>query len=314
MKAFKSILFLLIITPLFAYANTSKFKESDITLKTTTGDILGSLCIPEGASKFPLAIIIAGSGPTDRNGNNPAMTNNSLMQLAHGLSNNNIASLRFDKRGIAKSAAAGLDENALRFETYVDDVKAWISMMKKDARFSRIILIGHSEGSLIGMLASDSCDKYISIAGPGNPADIILKEQLKPQGQAIQDMCYPLIDSLKAGKTLTNVNPLLYSLFRPSVQQYMISWFRYNPSIEIAKIKIPILIIQGNNDIQVPITEAELLHASNPKSRLLLVDSMNHIFKIVENDYNKNLASYSNPELAISDKMLQNIIAFIREE
>lgn len=314
MKAFKSIIFLLFISPLIAYANTSNFKESDVTLKTTTGDILGSLCVPEGNTKFPLAIIIAGSGPTDRNGNNPAMTNNSLMLLAHGLSNNNIASLRFDKRGIAKSAAAGLDENALRFETYVDDLKAWISMMKKDARFSKIILIGHSEGSLIGMLASDSCDKYISIAGPGNPADIILKEQLKPQGQAIQDMCYPLIDSLKAGKTLTNVNPLLYSLFRPSVQQYMISWFRYNPSLEIAKIKIPILIIQGNNDIQVPVTEAVLLHASNPKSRLLLVDSMNHIFKIVENDYNKNLASYSNPELAISDKMLQNIIAFIREE
>lgn len=117
----KTLLLTLLIFNSFAFAQTT---EAPITLQTETGNIEGSLMAPYSTTKVPVALIIAGSGPTDRNGNNPMMSNNSLKMLAEGLFDNGIASLRFDKRGIAKSKNAGLKESDLRFELYVDDVKA----------------------------------------------------------------------------------------------------------------------------------------------------------------------------------------------
>jgi predicted alpha/beta hydrolase len=140
----------------------------------------------QNASKA-VALIIAGSGPTDRDGNNPAMRNNSLKMLAEAMNKNGIVSLRYDKRGIARSRNAGLKEADLRFENYVDDAKAWINYLKKELKFTTIFVIGHSEGSLIGMIASQykNVTKFVSIAGAGQPADKIIREQLKNQPPSI---------------------------------------------------------------------------------------------------------------------------------
>ncbi len=137
-----------------------------------------------------------------------------------------IASLRYDKRGIAKSEKAGGDESKLRFENYIDDAAGWIEMLKNDKQFDKVIVLGHSEGSLIGMVAAgvEGVGAFISVAGAGKPADEILKEQLRTQPSYVKDLAYPIIDKLKEGDTVANVNPLLNSLFRPSVQPYLISW------------------------------------------------------------------------------------------
>ena len=127
-------------------------EESPVTLSTATGDIKGRLLLPANATTCPVVLLIAGSGPTDMDGNNPMMKNNSLKFLAEGLAQKGIASLRFDKRGIAGSAAAGKEESKLRFEDYVNDVTGWIDFLAKDKRFTDITVAGHSEGSLIGML------------------------------------------------------------------------------------------------------------------------------------------------------------------
>jgi len=283
-------------------------------LHTTTGDIFGTLTIPKNADKVDVALIIAGSGPTDRNGNNPMMKNESLRKLAYGLANNNIASLRYDKRGIAESKNAAKSEADLTFEDYVADAKHWINLLKKDKRFSKVFVIGHSEGSLIGMLAAyQMADGYISIAGAGKSADKILKEQLAIQPQAIKDLSFPIIDSLVSGNTVQNVNPMLSSLFRPSVQPYLISWFHYNPQVEIQKLAIPVLIIQGTNDIQVSAEDAKLLAKANGHAQLVLIENMNHIFRIVEGNRKANIATYNNPSLPISEEMINSIIAFMKK-
>ena len=191
---------------LFGQTDSIKFSETPIVLKTPTGEIHGLLCIPIfiqdkkplNKTQFKVALIIAGSGPTDQNGNNPSMQNNSLMYLAHQLAINQIASVRYDKRGIANSASAGKKEEDLRFDDYVNDAKLWVNLLNADQRFSKTIVIGHSEGSLIGMMASDSADQFISIAGSGIPADAIIKKQLAAQPKMVQDLCFPFIDSLKA--------------------------------------------------------------------------------------------------------------------
>ena len=295
-----------------SYTDTA-FTETPIVLHTATGDVSGTLTLPRISGKTALALIIAGSGPTDRNGNNPMMKNDCLRKLAYGLADNKIASVRFDKRGIGESKSAAKSEADLRFEDYLSDAEQWLVLLKKDNRFSKVIVIGHSEGSLIGMIAARShTDAYISVAGAGKSADKIIKEQLSSQPQQIRDLCAPILDSLVAGKTVKDVPPMLFSLFRPSVQPYLISWFNYDPQIEIRKLDIPVLIIQGTNDIQVTADDAKLLQQSSANSKLILIKNMNHIFRLVEEDRNLNIATYGNALLPISNDLIDDIVAFIQ--
>lgn len=308
-----AVLFLFGLLAVANSNNDTSFVETPVLLHTTTGDLSGTLTTPKGSGLVPVALLIAGSGPTDRNGDNPAMKNASLEKLAYGLANNNIASLRYDKRGVGESKNAGKTEADLRFQDYVADAKEWIELLKKEARFSKIIVVGHSEGSLIGMMAAlHLADGFVSLAGAGKPADKIIREQLASQPPAVQDLCFPILDSLVAGKTVTTVNPALYALFRPSVQPYLISWFRVDPQVEIQKLTIPVLLVQGTADIQVAVADAEALAKANAHAQLKLIENMNHIFRIVTGDRNANIATYSNAGLPISAELVNAISAFIK--
>jgi hypothetical protein len=306
----KKLILLLLFIPLVSFG-----QEEEITLETKTGDIKGSLLIPSVLEKTAVVLIIAGSGPTDRNGNNPMMTNNSLKMLAKELQKNGIASVRYDKRGIGESKNSGLQEIDLRFEDYVQDVEGWIKLLKEDERFSNIIVLGHSEGSLIGMIAShkQEAKKFISVAGVGIPAGDILRKQLKGQPQFILDESLKIIEKLENGETVEKVSQMLYSLFRPSVQPYMISWFKYNPQIEIAKLNKPILIIQGTTDIQVSVSDADKLASANKKSQKQIIEGMNHILKEAELDRQKNIQTYSMPDLPLKKELIKFIVKFIEE-
>lgn len=310
------------IVTLFFYAPLLAAPQRDTTLTETTiilhtakGDISGTLTIPgDHTGKMPVALIIAGSGPTDRNGNNPMMKNESLKLLAHGLASHNIASLRFDKRGIGESRISGKTEADLRFEDYINDARGWIDTLKKDPRFTKVIVTGHSEGSLIGMIAAHKkADGFVSIAGAGRSADKILKEQLAVQPAIVKDSSYPIIDSLVMGKTVANVPKMLFALFRPSVQPYIISWFHYDPQTEIKKLTIPVLILQGTNDLQVTVDDANLLAKSHPKAALVLIKNMNHVFRIVEGDRKANLATYITAD-PISTELITTIATFVNSK
>lgn len=300
-----------------ANAQTTKqdtFTETNVTLKINIDQLFGTLTVPDGMKKGPVALIIAGSGPTDRNGNNPMMKNNSLKLLAEALAKNGIASLRFDKRGIGESKKSAITESSLVFENYTEDAKSWINFLKQDKRFTQLTIIGHSEGSLIGMIASGKANKFVSIAGAGESADKLIKSQISSKSnKQLEDMTFPIIDSLKAGNKVNKVDPLLNSLFRASIQPYLISWFKYDPQSEIKKLNIPVLIIQGNNDLQVSVKDAEELSKAKTNSELVIVDKMNHIMKIIEGDKQANMESYSNENLPISETMVNKIVSFIKE-
>ncbi len=314
----KVFLPVLIVLAMHSFAQTIKdtvTTATNIVLETATGKIRGSLTVPSKGKKFPVVLIIAGSGPTDRNGNSgAAVTANSYKILADSLLQHNIASLRYDKRGIAKSTDAGTKEEELSFENYIDDAAAWVALLKKDKRFGSIIIAGHSEGSLVGMVAAKkaSVDKYISIAGAGGPVYETLKKQLTAQPEQLQKMCYPMLDTLASGKKLTVVPPMLNSLFRPSVQPYLISWFKYDPRKEIAKLALPVLIINGTTDIQVSVDDAKNLHTACKQSKLLLVEGMTHLLKEGPADRDKNIALYnSTPNEPVKTALVQAMVQFI---
>ena len=306
----KKLILLFLVIPFFSLS-----QEEEITLKTKTGDIKGSLLVPSNSEKASVVLIISGSGPTDRNGNNPNMTNNSLMMLANELKKNGIASLRFDKRGIGESTSSGMQESDLRFENYVNDVKGWVDLLKESNKFSKIIVLGHSEGSLIGMIASQKAEveKFISVAGAGNSAGDIIREQLKAQPAFVLNQSLPIIEKLENGEREENVPQMLYALFRPSVQPYMISWFKYDPQIEIAKLNKPVLIVQGTTDIQVSVLDADKLASANNKAQKQIIEGMNHILKEAEMDRLKNIQTYSMPDLPLKKPLIEIIVKFIEE-
>ncbi|MBR4967563.1 MAG: alpha/beta hydrolase [Bacteroidaceae bacterium] len=293
--------------------------EEDITLNTPTGDIHGKLMSPDCDAPCPVVIIIAGSGPTDMNGNTigAGITNNSLLYLAQELVNNGIATVRYDKRGIGKSTAAGTKEEDLRFDHYIEDATMWADKLAGDSRFSKVIIAGHSEGSLIGMVAakrSKAVKGYISISGCGCPAYEILEKQMQAQPAQIQEESAAICKELREGRTVEQVPFYLAALYRQSVQPYLISWFAYNPAVEIAKLDIPVLILQGDKDIQVGVEEAEKLHAAHQASSMYVVKDMNHVLKQCgTNDRMAQLATYSDPKLPIKPELISHIVEFIRQ-
>jgi pimeloyl-ACP methyl ester carboxylesterase len=301
-------LFFLVGSDLFAQSeNRLGYFEMEQSVQTPTGELYGTLTVPILKGTFPVALIIAGSGPTDRNGNNAQMKNNSLLLLAHELAAQGIASIRYDKRGVGASKYALISEENLRFENYAEDAKAWAAQLKADSRFRKLIIIGHSEGSLLGLLACEQADVFVSLAGPGRPIDVILKEQLAAQLSGKKKLLRAAnegLSKLKEGKFVEDAPVELFGLFRPSVQLYMMSWMKYDPAVEISKLKIPIVIIQGSTDLQVKEEDARMLFMAHPlDSRLIIIEDMNHVLKIAPLDRTKNIETYSNPELPLAEEL-----------
>ncbi|MBX8489081.1 lysophospholipase [Pseudomonas cichorii] len=289
--------------------------QRPISVDTSNGKLFGTLLLPQSTKPVPVVLIIAGSGPTDRDGNNPeGGRNDSMKRLAIILAKNNIASVRYDKRGVAASKAATPDERDLSVESYVADVQAWAQKLKANPRLGSLILLGHSEGALVASLAAEKAGAraVISVAGTGRPVDQVLREQFRERlPPALLQRSNQLLDELKAGKTDDKVPEDLEVVFRPSVQPYLISLFRQDPAAAFGKLQMPALIIQGRNDIQVSVDDALILKKARPDAELALIDGMNHVLRIVPDDLEKQLQSYRNPTLPLSSELSAHILRFI---
>ncbi len=292
--------------------------ETPITLDTPTGQLAGTLELPAGADKPRVALLIAGSGPTDRDGNSSMIPgrNDSLKLLAAGLADAGIATVRYDKRGIGGSHAAGSAESALRFEMFVDDAAAWIARLKADPRFASVAVIGHSEGSLIGMLAAQKADAaaFVSIAGIADGASTLMRKQLEGKlPPELEKESERILVSLESGVVVDPVPPALATLFRPSVQPYLISWFKYVPAQRIAELTMPVLVVQGNTDIQVEVVQANRLHGARSGAKLEIIPGMNHVFKHVRAVPELQVASYGDPSLPVSPLLVKSIADFLHQ-
>ncbi len=293
-------------------------REEAITLATPTGSLQGTLMLPAQGQRVPVALIIAGSGPTDRDGNSKlfATANDSLKMLAQVLADAGYASVRYDKRGIAASTAAGPAEADLRFDGYVSDAVDWVGILSRDARFSSVVVIGHSEGSLIGMLAAHKgkARAYVSLAGIARRASDVLRVQLEPKlPPVLKEQNEKILVALEGGKLVDDVPAPLAPLYRASVQPYLISWFKYLPSTELARLAMPVMIAQGDTDIQVQVSEAEALKAALPSAKLVIVPGMNHVLKLVPADMKLQVASLSDPTLPLAPALAKAMVDFLRE-
>ncbi|MDV7185708.1 alpha/beta hydrolase [Lutibacter sp. TH_r2] len=291
---------------------SQNYTDTELSIPSEKVTLNGNLISINSEEKTQLVIIIPGSGPTDRNGNSVATKNNSLKLLAEGLAKKNIASYRYDKSVLSFTKEDTKKINALRFNNFINEATSVIQYFKNEDSYSKIIVIGHSQGSLVGMVAAkNNIDAFISIAGAGRPIDEVITEQISSQAPYLVDETKHVLSELKKGNTVEDFNPLLASLFNRSVQPFLTSWLKYNPQNEIKKLTIPTLIINGTKDIQVKTEDAKLLHKANTTSQLLLIENMNHIFKEIKGDQNENIASYSKPELPIMPHLTESISTFV---
>ncbi|NVM74866.1 hypothetical protein FHW83_000626 [Duganella sp. SG902] len=288
-----------------------------VSLEVGGGTVYGTELTPDGVTgKVPVVLLHSGSGPTDRDGNSTLLPgpNDSLKMVAEGLARQGIASVRYDKRGIGSSALPVWKEENLRLDDYIGDAAAWLRKLHSDPRFSRVVMAGHSEGAQIAAeaCAQGGADACVLIAGAGHSLDEILREQLKdklpPPLMAESD---GILASLKEGKTVDKVSPSLMALYRPEVQPYLISALQHDPRKAVAALKMPVLILQGTSDIQVPQEEAKLLSAAAPKAKVVIVEGMNHLLKIVGDDQALQQKSYASPDLPVAPQLLEALTTFI---
>lgn len=309
----KKILFICLLTSSFLWSQAKDATATDVAIPSTKITVNGTLLVPNNVKNPKLVIFIPGSGPTDRNGNQGQLQTNATKYLAEALADKNIASYRYDKSAIEFAKQKDFKEENVTFDAFIDDLKAVVNYFKSKKQFSKIILAGHSQGSLVAMLVANQTDGFISLDGAGRSIDAILIEQIDKQAPFLTAQTKTVLDSLRQDLLVKNVPQMLMSIFRPSVQPFIRDWMHYNPQNEIKKVKVPILLINGSKDIQVPVTDAELLHKANPKSELIIIENMNHIFKEIKGDLAENMQSYTNPDLPIMIELVEQIFQFVNK-
>jgi pimeloyl-ACP methyl ester carboxylesterase len=312
MKTKMLLIFIALSTTLLAQDST-KFNQRDISVSPF---IDGTILTPETETKSPLVILIAGSGPTDRNGNQQMITNNHLKYLAEGLYKEGIATFRYDKRIIKQMKDRTVNEESIRFDDFIKDAKDIVAYFKRSKSFSKIIILGHSQGATVGVLAAqDGVDGYISVAGPGRSIDQVIVQQLSEQAPGLKENARNAFDELAANGSTQNYSPGLASIFRPSIQPFIRSWMQYDPAVELAKLDIPVLIIAGDKDLQVLPSEGEVLKAAKPDATYTIILNMNHPLKELKADDDDmvNQKSYNEPRRPVIPALIDAVAQFVKQ-
>ena len=296
-------------------AQTAAPVSAEVALPSQPAPLYGTLLTPGGATTA-VAVVIPGSGPTDRDGNSPlGVSAGTYRMLSEGLAAKGVATIRIDKRGIAKSGAATTGEADLRFGDYAADARAWAAEAATRTGQPCAWLIGHSEGSFVALDAVQTPDDKIcgvvSLSGMGRSAGVVLREQLAGVPEPLKTQAFAALSELEAGRTVADTPPELAALFRPSVQPYLISWLPLDPAALAKAYHGPLFIGQGTTDLQISMTDAEALAAARPDATLVRFEGVNHVLKIAPADQAANAATYRDPSLPLAPGVVEAIAEFI---
>lgn len=306
MKSYLIILFSAIT--LLCFSQESAFISQDISINEKFS---GTLLMPK-TEKPSLIILLAGSGPLDKDGNTNFLKGNMLKKLAEKLSNAGIATFRYDKHSLRQIKKGKYDLD-YTFDVFIEDASTTLDYFKSKSRFGNIYILGHSQGSLVGMIAANGkADGFISLSGAGQSIDEVITYQVNLSSPQFTEDTKRVFGILKEGKTTDDFPVALASLFNKPTQPFMMSWMQYNPQEEIKKLNMPILIINGTKDIQVTEDEAELLHKASPNSKLVIIEKMNHVLVPIEGGRLENVKSYNEANRALSQELIDALLEFIK--
>ena len=291
------------------FSEAQNFSSTDISINRYVD---GTLLVPESTENPPLVILIAGSGPTDRNGNQSFMKNDMLKKLAERLSENGVATFRYDKRVVKQLKTRTFDNN-IQFDDFVTDAKSVVTYFKPS--YASIAIAGHSQGSLVGLLAAEAgADRLISLAGAGNSIDQIILEQITKTAPFFTEDTKRVLEILKRKETTKEFPPALASIFSLDIQPFMSNWMQYNPQKLMERLEIPVLIINGTKDLQVSTAEAQLLKAHKKDAELVIIENMNHLLFEINGDDLVNTKSYNDLSYPIMPEVITAMLHFIQKD
>jgi len=299
---------------MMALALAAAAAAATVTIPGPKGPLEGTL-LTAGAGA-PVVVVIPGSGPTDRDGNSPlGITAAPYRLLAEALAGRGVSTLRIDKRGLFGSKAAG-DPNDVTVAAYAADTRGWAKEAARLTGRSCVWLLGHSEGGLVALQAAQDRQGLcgvILVAAPGRPLGEVMRDQLRanPANAPILAPALAAIDSLEAGRRIdaAALPPPLPMLFPAAVQGYMIDLFAQDPQRLAASLKVPLLIVQGDRDLQVGVADARRLAAGAPAARLAILPGVNHVMKrVTGNDAAADIALYRDASVPV-DAALVTVIA-----
>lgn len=284
--------------------------------EVSTSGLAGSFVRPHDNGPVKAVLMIAGSGPTDRNGNSKlGVDANYLEMLARQLAAADIASLRYDKRGVGGSKALVTSEATLRFSDFVGDAETWRKWLHDQKNVACVFLLGHSEGGIIATLMAETSEPagLVLVMSPGRTLGAVLHTQLSaaPMSKPLRTEALSTLKTLETGQQVTKVNPKLDNIFRPSVQPYLLSILNINPAQELAKLTAPMLLVSGGHDLQVNAADFETLRKARPDAEAIRIPKMNHVMKDVAGDRKDNLAAYRNPDLPLSPELDAAVTKFV---
>lgn len=303
-----------------ATAAAAQAPEQLVTANAPAGLLHGTMAGHAAGETRPVMLIIPGSGPTNRDGNSPlGISANTYRMLAADLAAAGVTTIRIDKRGMFENASPDIDPNAVTIADYVADMAAWVTAARQATGADCIWLAGHSEGGLVALASAQSVPDLcglVLIAAPGRPLGDVMREQLRanPANAIVLDDALHAIDSLEAGDLVdvSGMHPALQQLFAPVVQTFLISLYSYDPAALLAVYDGPVLIVQGDTDLQVTVADAEHLAAARPGLSPTIIPGMNHVLKPAPGDDRAaNFATYGDAELGLAAGMVDATAGFL---
>lgn len=287
------------------------------------GPLKATLLMPDAGSvrNAPAVLIVPGSGPTDRDGNNPLGVKAATYRLlAEALAQRGVSTVRIDKRGMFASGGAIPDANNVTISDYANDVHAWVNVIKGKTGAPCVWALGHSEGGLVALAAAQRPDGLcglILVSTPGRALGEVLRAQLRanPANAPLLADADSAISKLERGGhvEVSSMHPALQRLFAPAVQDFLISSMSLDPVALLKSYRGPVLLIQGDKDLQVSVEDAQRLGQANASARVVVLPDVNHVLKTISSGARSaNLAAYADPSLPIAPGIVEAIADVIQ--
>ena len=181
-------------------------------------------------------------------------------------------------------------------------------------------LVGHSEGSLVALTAAQQPQGIcgvVSVSGAGRKLGDVMREQFRanPANAPIVDSALKALDAFEAGRHVpaTELAGPLTQVFPDQIQDYFIDLMAHDPAKLAGSLKVPLLVVQGETDLQTKVDDARALAAAQPKAKLALIPGVNHVLKTAPIDRAANMATYADPALPVASAVVETIAGFIKD-
>ncbi len=318
------LLFTLFSTFIFAQQSGNPFpkvsnpNEQTYKIKTASSTIEGVLRVPKtsisaGTAQNTLVFIVPDASGTDRDGNmGDGIKAAPYRHLSENLAANGIATFRYDKRGVGNSTFEG-ENKPIVFEDFIGDAQKCLDSLRASGKFSKIIVAGHGEGALVGMILAQRTpfDGFVSLAASAKRIDSFMVDQVRRGSPELAYALRVVYDKWEKNEPVDSFPKAIKDYIHPALKPFVIDMMRFMPTVEIAKVRVPTLIIHGKTDVSVPFASGVRLSKAKPDAQFYLHESMNHVLKDGDLNLLDTKKVNENPNLPLSTGLVSTIVNFI---